>query len=52
MVLITFIHQAIVQAISMLFGATGEIMTEKSGNLNLGIWARFSTKRAMTIRLF
>ncbi len=37
MVLITFIHQAIVQAISMLFGATGEIMTEKSGNLNLGI---------------
>jgi len=37
MIIITFIQQAIVQAISMLFGATGEIMTEKSGNLNLGI---------------
>ncbi len=37
MIIITFIQQAIVQAVSMLFGATGEIMTEKSGNLNLGI---------------
>ncbi|MCR5715352.1 MAG: ABC transporter permease [Lachnospiraceae bacterium] len=33
----TFIQQAIGQGIAILFGATGEIMTEKSGNLNLGI---------------
>lgn len=36
-VLLTFLHQAILQGIAILFGATGEIMTEKSGNLNLGI---------------
>ena len=36
-VLITFIQKAIGQAVGMLFGATGEIITEKSGNLNLGI---------------
>ena len=36
-VILTFIQQAIVQGITILFGATGEIMTEKSGNLNLGI---------------
>ncbi len=32
-----FIHRAIVQAIPLLFGSTGEIITEKSGSLNLGI---------------
>lgn len=32
-----FIHAAIIQSIPLLFGATGEIITEKSGNLNLGI---------------
>ena len=37
-VLITFIQKAIGQAVGMLFGATGEIITEKSGNLNLGIF--------------
>ena len=36
-ILITFIQKAIGQAVGMLFGATGEIITEKSGNLNLGI---------------
>ena len=36
-VLITFIQKAIGQAVPILFGATGEIVTEKSGNLNLGI---------------
>ena len=36
-VLITFIQRAILQATPLLFGATGEIITEKSGNLNLGI---------------
>lgn len=36
-VIIMFIQQAIVQAITMLFGATGEIITERSGNLNLGV---------------
>ena len=32
-----FIHRAVMQGIPLLFGATGEIITEKSGNLNLGI---------------
>jgi simple sugar transport system permease protein len=32
-----FISAAIVQGTPLLFGATGEIITEKSGNLNLGI---------------
>ncbi len=34
---ITFIPRAIVQGIPLLFGSTGETLTEKSGNLNLGI---------------
>lgn len=34
---ITFIQNAIIQGICMLFGANGEILTEKSGNLNLGV---------------
>ncbi len=36
-VLITFIQKAIGQAVPILFGASGEILIEKSGNLNLGI---------------
>ena len=36
-VLITFIQKAIMQGVCMLFGADGEILTEKSGNLNLFI---------------
>lgn len=32
-----FIQRAVVQAIPLLYGSTGEILTEKSGNLNLGI---------------
>lgn len=36
-VVLIFIQKAIGQAIPILFGATGEIVTEKSGNLNLGI---------------
>jgi len=35
--LITFIPRAIVQGIPLLLGSTGETLTEKSGNLNLGI---------------
>ena len=35
--LIAFLTRAIVQAIPLLFGSTGEILTEKSGHLNLGI---------------
>ncbi|MBQ8164582.1 MAG: ABC transporter permease [Clostridia bacterium] len=35
--IIAFICAAIVQGIPLLYGATGEIITEKSGNLNLGI---------------
>lgn len=35
--LVTFIPRAVVQSIPLLYGATGEILTEKSGNLNLGI---------------
>lgn len=32
-----FLQRAILQGTPLLFGATGEIVTEKSGNLNLGI---------------
>lgn len=35
--LVTFIPRAIGQGIPLLYGCTGEILTEKSGNLNLGI---------------
>ena len=35
--IIHFIAASIVQGTPLLFGATGEIITEKSGNLNLGI---------------
>lgn len=33
----SFITQAIITGIPLLYGATGEMITEKSGNLNLGI---------------
>lgn len=33
----TIISKAIAQGIPLLYGSTGEIITEKSGNLNLGI---------------
>lgn len=32
-----FIQRAVIQGIPLLFGSTGEILTEKSGHLNLGI---------------
>ncbi len=35
--LVDFIPKAIIQGTPLLFGSTGEIVTEKSGNLNLGI---------------
>ena len=35
--IINFIQRAILQGTPLLFGSTGEILTEKSGNLNLGI---------------
>ena len=35
--IISFIQAAVGQAVAILFGASGEILTEKSGNLNLGI---------------
>ncbi len=35
--LLAFIPRAIVQGIPLLYGSTGEIITQKSGNLNLGI---------------
>ena len=35
--IITFLQRAVMQGVPLLFGSTGEIMTEKSGNLNLGI---------------
>ena len=35
--LIIFMQKAIGQGIGILYGALGEILTEKSGNLNLGI---------------
>lgn len=36
-IIASFIKQAIIQGIPLLYGSTGEILTEKSGNLNLGI---------------
>ena len=36
-VIASFVKQAIIQGIPLLYGSTGEIITEKSGNLNLGI---------------
>ena len=36
-VIIVFLQKAITQGIPLLFGANGEILTEKSGNLNLGV---------------
>ena len=35
--LLSFIPRAVGQGIPLLYGSTGEILTEKSGNLNLGI---------------
>ena len=35
--IVGFIPRAVAQGIPLLFGATGETLTEKSGNLNLGI---------------
>lgn len=35
--LATFLQRAIMQGIPLLYGSTGEIITEKSGHLNLGI---------------
>ena len=35
--LISFIQRAVMQGIPLLLGSTGEIITEKAGNLNLGI---------------
>ncbi len=34
---VAFIPRAVTQGIPLLFGSTGETLTEKSGNLNLGI---------------
>ena len=35
--ILTFISATIIQSIPLLYGSVGEIITEKSGNLNLGI---------------
>ena len=35
--IVSFIPRAVMQGIPLLYGSTGEIFTEKSGNLNLGI---------------
>mgnify|MGYP004452992297 CR=1 FL=1 len=37
MIAVTVFQRAVMQGIPLLFGSTGEIITEKSGNLNLGI---------------
>ena len=37
LLLAQFLNRAVLQGTPLLFGATGEIVTEKSGNLNLGI---------------
>ena len=35
--IVSFIPRAVVQGIPLLFGSTGETLSEKAGNLNLGI---------------
>ena len=35
--LLTLFHSAVVFGTVIMFGAVGEILTEKSGNLNLGV---------------
>ena len=35
--IVSFFPRAVMQGLPLLFGSTGEILTEKSGNLNLGI---------------
>ncbi len=35
--IVSFIQRAVMQGIPLLYGSTGEIITEKSGHLNLGI---------------
>ena len=35
--IVSVIQSSIAYGTTLLFGATGEIVTEKSGNLNLGI---------------
>ena len=35
--IITFLQRSVCQGIPLLYGSTGEVLTEKSGNLNLGI---------------
>ena len=35
--IVAFIQRAVMQGVPLLFGSTGEILTEKSGHLNLGI---------------
>lgn len=37
MSLVMFLQRMVIQGIPLLFGSTGEIVTEKSGHLNLGI---------------
>ena len=33
---LTFVPRAVIQGVPLMYGSTGEILTEKSGNLNLG----------------
>ena len=35
--ILAFLAAAVVQGIPLIYGSTGEIITEKSGHLNLGI---------------
>ena len=35
--ILAFIPRAVTQSIPLLYGSTGETITEKTGNLNLGI---------------
>ena len=34
--ILSFLPRAIAQGIPLMYGATGEIITQKSGNMNLG----------------
>ena len=41
--IVSFFPRAVAQGIPLLYGSTGEIITQKSGNMNLGIEYELTT---------
>ena len=49
-VILVFLQKAITQGIPLLLGANGEILTEKTGNLNL-VWLAFPIAELMSLTM-